>query len=170
MISALHNEISRLFSELSLVAALMAAAGFCLIAVELFQSTRSVASFCGALLSVAGITLEIICDGTEGTFFLAVELYSLALYVVHIIMLRFCKRDWLMQSAYLNVSHVEADRPLVGLTGVAETDFDGFGRIMADGLHLFAASDEDIKAGDGIRITKVVGDKVFVAGESLKKD
>lgn len=174
MISAIHNEISRLFADMSLTAALLITVGFVLLAIEFFQSTRSVAAGCGILLTVCGVTLRMLCGGTEGTLFLLLELFALALYAAHILMLATNKRDWLMQSAYLKVSHVAIDKPLIGRDGVAETDFDKYGRIRVDALSLFALSDAPVRRGDKVIVSRVSGDTIFVvpapAGDRKETD
>lgn len=162
MVATLSEEISRLFADMSLVSALTVAVGFMLLVVEFFQPTRSVASAAGVVSALAGITARMLTDGTEGTLFLLLIGFAAAVYGAHVVMLAAFKRDWLMQSAYLKVSHVEIDRPLTGLTGRAITDFDGYGRVEADGLELFAVSDGAIRKGDAIRIERVCGDKIYV--------
>ena len=156
------SEISRLFADMSLTAALLTAVGFTLIAVEFFQPTRSVAAVAGVIAAVSGIVARMLTAGTEGTLFLMLIGFAFCVYAAHAVMLAAFKRDWLLQSAYLKVSHVDIDRPLTGISGAAQTDFDGYGRVTAEGLDLFVFCGRPLKAGDKVMVERVSGDKIYV--------
>lgn len=156
------QEIKWLFSDISLTAGVLLLLGVMLLAVEFCQSMHAVASGCGAAVAVCGIVLGMLPGGGEGTLYLLVSAFLFCVYAAHVVMLAVFKRDWLRQSAYLKVARATEEKPLLEAEGVAETDFEPFGRVSVDGRQVFARAYAHIKAGETVKITRAVGNRIYV--------
>lgn len=156
------QEIKWLFSDISLTAGVLLLLGVMLLAVEFCQSMHVVAAGCGVAVAVCGIVLGMLPGGGEGTFYLLLSAFLFCVYTAHVVMLAVFKRDWLRQSMYLKAARASEEQPLLQAEGVAETDFEPFGRVSVAGRQVFARAYAHIKAGETVKVTRAVGNRIYV--------
>ena len=98
----LHT-LGELFSGMSLVTFVLMIAGHVLVVVELFQPSRGIVGFCGALAIVSGIVVRMLMGGTILMLFILVFLSVTIILAMHILMLCLQKRAWLTHALALKL-------------------------------------------------------------------
>ena len=90
----LHT-LGELFSGMSLITGVLVIVGHVLIVVELFQPSRGIVGYCGALALLSGIVVRMLMGGTILMLFIMVFLSVAIILSMHILMLCLQKRPWL---------------------------------------------------------------------------
>lgn len=166
--AGLYHNLTELFSGMSIVTFMLIGMGIMLIVVEFFQPSYGIASGCGVLLLLTGITVRMLSGGTLLMLFYMVSISAAVLFAAHILMLVTQKRAWLSTSLALKLrrSVMEAEgvehASLLGRAGVATTDIDPEGHIMIGDVNLFVSGNEFIPKGAAVRVVCVEGDSIQV--------
>lgn len=162
---SLGNEISRLFSDMSAVVAVLFAVGLMLVVIEYFQSTKGIAYGCGIVCVTTAIALRMIAGGTPGMLFFMLFLVAAVLFAMHLFMLALHKREWLMLSSGIADEESYADAKysyLVGLCGVTTTEVAPNGHMSINDINFYVTAAEPIEAGVSVTVREVNGDKIVV--------
>ena len=137
--------------------------GIVLISAEFFQPMQKLGYILGTLLVVVAFVTHVI-HGTVPQAFWFVFLTVLIVYIVHVVSIAICKRDW------LNASRIERARErsrkygtlAAGSVGIAISPINLTGSATINDINLVVYSDTPIGAGERVRITRVTRDKIVV--------
>jgi membrane-bound ClpP family serine protease len=158
--------ITDFFLGFSVIAAALITTGLLLIVVEMLRNTKKVFGVTGSVLAVAGTVLRMLNGGGAGTLFFILLFSSLVLFISHLLILRFQKKQWLCQSLNEAIGNVNKSAKsfdfLLGLSGIATDDIIKAGNVTIDNSTFFAASDSFIEKGSPVTVTAVDGEKIFV--------
>ena len=116
----LHT-LGALFSGMSLITGVLAIVGHLLIVVELFQPSRGIVGYCGAVALLCGIVVRMLMGGTILMLFIMVFLSVTVILSMHILMLCLQKRAWLTHALALKLEE-KASEEAAAKTEPAEKD------------------------------------------------
>ncbi|MCH5160948.1 MAG: hypothetical protein J1G04_02855 [Clostridiales bacterium] len=137
--------------------------GIVLFAAEFFQPMHKLGYTLGLLLVVAAFVTHTL-HGTVAQAFWFVFLTVIVIYVVHIVSVVICKRDW------LNASRIGRARErsrkfgtlAAGSVGIAISPINLTGSATINDINLVVYSETPISAGERVRITRVTRDRIIV--------
>ncbi|MDE7463529.1 MAG: hypothetical protein K2M48_00740, partial [Clostridiales bacterium] len=154
------ESFAALFGSLDIATVCLWTTGFILFAVEYFRPLRGLMYSLGITLFGAAFVIRMI-NGSAGEAFMYIFVTAVLMFIVHVISMATNRRDWLTVARMKKSNEINRRYGgLVGSVGVANTPIDLTGNVTIDDINLVVYSDNPIRQGEIVRITKVTPDKI----------
>ena len=119
--TGIMHTLGELFSGMSLITGVLVIVGHILIVVELFQPSRGIVGYCGALALLSGIVVRMLMGGKILMLFIMVFLSVALILSMHILMLCLQKRPWLTHALAIQLEE-KASEEVAAKAESAEKD------------------------------------------------
>lgn len=167
----LWNDLSLLFSQMGLPAAVCLATGLVLCVLEIFNSFRGWLAGMGAGLILTGMVLRLINDGTPAMFFWMLFIIGAVVTAAYLVMIRLMRYTWLSRTPAIQGGIPDEDSKagpdyyfLLGREGMTLTELCPYGKIDINNTEITAVSKFGaVLPGEKVRVIEVEEGRVIVA-------
>ena len=155
--------IVELFGTANILTISLWVTGIVLFAAEFFQPMHKLGYALGSSLIVAAFVTQAV-HGSAAQAFWFVFLTVIVMYVVHVVSIAICKRDWLYASRLerANERSRKYGSLAAGSVGIASSAINLTGSATINDINLVVYSETPIGVGERVRITRVTRDKIIV--------